>query len=130
MSKRVLVFGCGGQLGVELMHVLKGRGYDVTGFDRAGVDVTDAAKVEHTLAQLDPAIVVNSAAYNQVDLAEKDPTAAYAGNALAVRNIAMACRQMDARLIHFSTDYVFDGTLGRPYTEEDATHPTGAYAVS
>lgn len=130
MSKKVLVFGCGGQLGVELMRVFQDRGYAVTGFDRAGVDVTDAGKVEQTLARLDPAVVVNAAAYNQVDLAEKDPGAAFQGNALAVRNIAMACRQIDARLIHFSTDYVFDGTLGRPYTEEDATHPTGAYAVS
>ncbi len=130
MSKKVLVFGCGGQLGVELMRVFRNGGYTVTGFDRAGVDVTDAGKVEHTLAEIDPAIVVNAAAYNQVDLAEKDPASAYNGNALAVRNIALACRQIDARLIHFSTDYVFDGTLGRPYTEEDHTHPTGAYAVS
>jgi dTDP-4-dehydrorhamnose reductase len=65
-----------------------------------------------------------------VDVAEKEPEAAFAGNALAVRNLAVACRQTDARFVHFSTDYVFDGSLGRPYTEEDATHPLGAYAVS
>ena len=73
---------------------------------------------------------MNAAAYNQVDVAEREPQAAYAANALAVRNLAMACRQMDAKLVHFSTDYVFDGTANRPYTEEDRPHPLGAYAVS
>src|SRR6202035_194808 len=72
----------------------------------------------------------NAAAYNQVDVAEREPQAAYLANALAVRNLALACRQIDARLVHYSTDYVFDGTLGRPYEETDATHPLGAYAVS
>src|SRR5579864_2355963 len=86
--------------------------------------------VERAVAQVDPAIVVNAAAYNQVDVAENEPLAAYQANALAVRNIAMACRQVDAQLVHYSTDYVFDGTAGRPYKEEDPTHPTGAYAVS
>jgi dTDP-4-dehydrorhamnose reductase len=65
-----------------------------------------------------------------VDVAEREPQAAYMANALAVRNLAVACRQIDARLVHYSTDYVFDGTLGRPYHETDATHPLGAYAVS
>jgi dTDP-4-dehydrorhamnose reductase len=74
--------------------------------------------------------VVNAAAYNQVDVAEKEPLAAYQVNALAVRNLAVACRQIDALLVHFSTDYVFDGTKGSPYVETDATHPLGAYAVS
>ena len=65
-----------------------------------------------------------------MDVAEREPQAAFLANALGVRNLAMACRQVDARLVHFSTDYVFDGTAGRPYTEEDPTHPLGAYAVS
>jgi dTDP-4-dehydrorhamnose reductase len=130
MSKRAVVFGRGGQLGVELVKVFSQRGYEVTGFDRAAVDVTDASLVEQTLAKLDPSVVLNAAAYNQVDVAETEPQAALAGNALAVRNLALACRQVDARLVHFSTDYVFDGTATRPYTEEDATHPLGAYAVS
>ncbi len=130
MRKRAVVFGRGGQLGVELVKVFSQRGYEVTGFDRTAVDVTDAALVEQTLAQLDPSVVLNAAAYNQVDVAEKEPQAAFAGNALAVRNLALACRQMDAKLVHFSTDYVFDGTSSHSYTEEDPTHPLGAYAVS
>jgi dTDP-4-dehydrorhamnose reductase len=75
-------------------------------------------------------VVVNTAAYNMVDVAENEPLAAFQVNALAVRNIALACRQAGAKLVHFGTDYVFDGTKGRAYTEEDTPHPLGAYAVS
>jgi dTDP-4-dehydrorhamnose reductase len=128
--ERVVIFGSGGQLGVELKAVFTARGYDVTGFERTTADITDQGRVERCLAQYDPSIVVNAAAYNQVDVAEKEPLAAFLVNALAVRNLAMACRQADARLVHFSTDYVFDGLAGRAYAEEDATHPMGAYAVS
>jgi len=128
--KRAAIFGCAGQLGVELVAEFRTRGYEVAGFDRSSVDITDSALVERTLAQLDPAIVINAAAYNQVDVAEKEPLAAFQGNALAVRNLAVACCQMDAHLVHFSTDYVFDGRAGRAYREEDATCPLGAYAVS
>ncbi len=100
------------------------------GFDRAAADIRDSAKLERTLAEIDPQAVFNAAAYNQVDVAEREPLAAYEANGLGVRNLALACRQSDARLIHFSTDYVFDGNLGRPYRENDPTHPQGAYAVS
>lgn len=128
--RKVVVFGSRGQLGVELVRVLTERSYTVVGFERSSVDITDAAAVEHTLAREDPAIVVNSAAYNQVDVAENEPVPAFMANGLAVRNLAMACRQLDARFVHFSTDYVFDGTAGRPYTENDRPHPLGAYGVS
>ena len=90
----------------------------------------NAARVEHAIATACPDLVLNATAYNMVDVAEREPEAAFAGNALAVRSLALACRQADARFVHFSTDYVFDGTLGRPYIEEDATHPVGAYGVS
>jgi dTDP-4-dehydrorhamnose reductase len=126
----VVIFGSRGQLGVELVREFSGRGYDVIGFDRASVDIGDAVKVERTLAQADPAVVINSAAYNQVDVAENEPLPAFVANGLAVRNLAMACRQLDAQFVHFSTDYVFDGTAGRAYMEEDEPHPLGAYAVS
>ena len=106
------------------------RGYEVRRLERAALDICDSDKVERAVAEFDPAAVFNAAAYNQVDVAERDPLAAYESNALGVRNMAIACRQNDARLIHFSTDYVFDGTLGRPYVETDSTHPLGAYAVS
>lgn len=130
MAAKAIVFGKGGQLGTELVRVLSERNYHVSKFDRSEVDVTNASKVEHVIATTMPSVVINATAYNMVDVAEREPENAYAGNALAVRNIALACRQADAQLVHFSTDYVFDGRAGRPYTEEDRPHPLGAYAVS
>lgn len=130
MSKNVVVFGAAGQLGVELVRVLNERGYAVHPFNRASVDITNLPLLEQTLAPLDPKAVINAAAYNQVDVAEQEPQAAYNANGLGVRNLAVACRQLDALLVHFSTDYVFDGQLGRPYVEDDRPRPLGAYAVS
>ncbi|HZL56587.1 MAG TPA: dTDP-4-dehydrorhamnose reductase [Bryobacteraceae bacterium] len=130
MVKRAAVFGAFGQLGVELCAELRHRGYEVGAFERARLDITNAEQVEKAIAELDPSVVFNAAAYNQVDVAEREPMAALEANGLAVRNLALACRQNDARLVHFSTDYVFDGTLGKPYVETDAVHPLGAYAVS
>jgi dTDP-4-dehydrorhamnose reductase len=130
MSRRAVVFGASGQLAIELVRELKSRRYNVTGFSREDVDIADRAAVERSLTELDPQVVFNAAAYNQVDVAENEPQAAYLVNALAVRNLALACRQIDARLVHFSTDYVFDGAARHPYAEDDPPHPLGAYAVS
>ena len=130
MTLRAAVVGSGGQLGSELLLELRSRGYEAIGWDRSQLDITDGAQVERVVASWDPQVVFNAAAYNQVDVAEREPQPAYLVNGLAVRNLALACRQLDARLVHFSTDYVFDGTAGRTYTESDATHPLGAYGVS
>jgi dTDP-4-dehydrorhamnose reductase len=130
MNRRAVVFGAVGQLGVELVRELKQRSYSVGAWDRGQADITDANAVERAIAGFDPQVVFNAAAYNQVDVAEQEPQAAYAVNALAVRNLALACRQVDARLVHFSTDYVFDGAARHPYVEDDPPHPLGAYAVS
>lgn len=127
---KVAVFGSEGQLGIELVHVFRERGHEVSGFSRRDVDILDAAHVEARLALIDADIVLNAAAYNKVDVAETEPQVAYAVNGLAVRNLAVACRQLDARLVHFSTDYVFDGMAERPYREEDAVRPLSAYGVS
>lgn len=130
MSRTAVVFGASGQLGVELVRELNVRRYAVTGWERSQVDITNAAAVERALARSEADVVFNTAAYNQVDVAEKEPQAAFLVNGLAVRNVALACRQIDARLVHFSTDYVFDGRSRQPYVEDDPTHPLGAYAVS
>ena len=106
-APRAVIFGCRGQLGVELVREFESRGYDVTGFGRTSVDITDRERIEHSLASIDPQVVLNSAAYNQVDVAEREPQAALAANALGVRNLAIACRQIDASFVHFSRDYVF-----------------------
>ena len=130
MQRKVMIFGSGGQLGVELCGEFGRRGFDVRPFNRQSLDVTDSLRVEEVISQASPDVVINSAAYNQVDIAEKEPLAAYQANALAIRNLAMACRQSGAKLVHYSTDYVFDGTKGSAYIETDQPHPLGAYGVS
>lgn len=115
---------------MELCAELRRRGYEVRACERGQPDICNGEAVERAVAEFAPSVVFNPAAYNQVDVAEREPMAAFEANALGVRNIALACRQNDARLVHFSTDYVFDGRLGRPYVETDPTHPLGAYAVS
>ena len=130
MQRKVIVFGGGGQLGFELCREFKERGWSVLRFDRQALDITDATAVEKVISEADPQAVINSAAYNQVDIAESEPLGAYQVNALAVRNFALACRQCGAQLVHFSTDYVFDGRKGSPYTESDMPRPLGAYGVS
>ena len=130
MQRRVIVFGGGGQLGIELCQEFERRQWAVQRFDRPRLDITNATAVERAIAEADPQVVMNAAAYNQVDIAESEPSTAFAANALAVRNLAVGCRQTGARLVHYSTDYVFDGTKSSPYTETDAPHPLGAYAVS
>jgi dTDP-4-dehydrorhamnose reductase len=130
MSRKAIIFGGAGQLGFEIQREFAARGYTVFSYERSGVDITDAAMVERVIATSEAELVLNSAAYNMVDVAENEPQAAYEVNALAVRNMAVACRQSGAKLVHFSTDYVFDGTKGSPYTEEDRPHPLNAYAVS
>jgi dTDP-4-dehydrorhamnose reductase len=130
MNKRVAIFGSGGQLGVELCREFENRGWNIVRFDRQSLDITDPALVESALAESDPEVVINAAAYNQVDVAEREPQAAFNANALGVRNLAMACRQTVARFVHFSTDSDVDGKKGSPYVETDQPHPLGAYAVS
>jgi len=130
MTRKAVVFGSAGQLGSELVKELARRGYAVFPFDRNKVDITQAAQVEATLQRYEPDVVVNAAAYNHVDVAEAEPAAAYQVNALAVRHMAVVCRQMDCLLVHFSTDYVFDGRTNRPYREEDRPRPLSAYGVS
>jgi dTDP-4-dehydrorhamnose reductase len=125
-----VVFGAAGQLGAELVTALRERGFDVDAWDRKDVDITEASAVENALARADAEFVFNAASYNQVDVSEREPQLAFLVNALAVRNLAQVCRQVDARLVHFSTDYVFDGFARHPYAEDDPTHPLGAYAVS
>ena len=128
--QKVAILGGGGQLGVELTALFRQSGYETASFDRSKLDITDASAVGQALTLSKPKVVLNAAAYNQVDLAEQEPLQAFQINALAVRNLAVACRQIDAKLVHFSTDYVFDGLAQRAYREDDATHPLSSYAVS
>ncbi|MHC4428054.1 MAG: dTDP-4-dehydrorhamnose reductase [Planctomycetota bacterium] len=94
------------------------------------LDVTDAAAVETRLESLQPSVVINATGYTDVDEAEREPEAADLVNRQGPANLAAACEMVDALLVHYSTDYVFDGTLDRPYQPDDRPHPINAYGRS
>lgn len=123
----VLVTGAGGQLGRELCRADWDEGVTVTGLARADLDITDADAVTERLDALAPDVVVNAAAYTAVDLAESEPDLARLVNADAVGHLARWVEHADARLVHFSTDYVFDGTKDGWYVETDPVAPLGVY---
>ena len=120
------MLGAGGQLGSELARIL-GPGSGVT---RHEVSVTDRDSVDRLMRDRRPEIVFNCAAYNAVDLAETETDMAYAVNAEGPANVANACASHGARLVHFSTNFVFDGALNRPYAETDPPAPLSVYAAS
>lgn len=126
---RVLVVGAGGRLGSAIARGFAGWA-EVTGTARADLDVRDRRAVVDLAGSIGPAAIVNCTAFNDVDGAEDDPGQALAVNAFAVRHLAEAARLCGAALVHFSTDFVFDGTADRPYVEEDRPNPLGVYAGS
>jgi dTDP-4-dehydrorhamnose reductase len=127
---RLFVTGSGGQLGHDLALYATARGDDVVAADRALVDVTDRDAVLGAITSFRPDAVVNCAAWTAVDACESDSERAFVNNGLAVRWIAEACDRVGAHLVHMSTDYVFDGTLDRPYHEWDVTDPQSVYGTS
>jgi dTDP-4-dehydrorhamnose reductase len=102
----------------------------VTALDHAHVELTDVARMREALAALRPEIVVNAAAFHNVPRCETEPATAFAVNAIAPRELARLCTELGARLVHVSTDYVFDGRKGAPYVETDAPNPLNVYATS
>jgi dTDP-4-dehydrorhamnose reductase len=121
---RWLVTGARGQLGSHLLDLLGGA---AIGLAHADLDITSAAAVSDAVREARPEVVVNAAAYTAVDAAETDEAAAYDVNATAVANLATACAATGARLLHVSTDYVFDGTASHPYRPDDPTGPRTVY---
>ncbi|MEZ5342988.1 MAG: dTDP-4-dehydrorhamnose reductase [Acidimicrobiales bacterium] len=126
-STRVVITGVRGQLGAELMRTEWPGGFDVIGVDRQAVDLSQPDSVAAKIAALRPSIIVNCAAYTQVDQAEIDEELASIVNATAVSELARVADELDALLIQISTDYVFDGAKDGWYVESDPTGPTGAY---
>ena len=125
----VLVTGAGGQLATELVRSATVHAR-VTALTAEELDITDAARVAAEIAGRRPAVVFNAAAYTAVDLAEREPDAADRVNHHAVRALAESCAAAGARLVHVSTDYVFDGRGHRPYRTDDATNPLSVYGRS
>jgi dTDP-4-dehydrorhamnose reductase len=126
---RVLVTGARGQVGAEVARLLGGRA-EVLARDRGSLDLADAAAVARAIREARPAVVVNAAAYTAVDRAESEPSLADAVNGVAPGVMAEECRRLGALLLHFSTDYVFDGTKSSPWVEGDATGPVNVYGRS
>lgn len=128
MNRRILIFGATGMLGRAVAREAASMAdMDVRGMGSAECDVTNEEEVLRTVRSTRPAIIVNCAAYTAVDAAEDNPGAADKLNHIAPRNIALAAKEVDALLIHISTDYVFDGRSSRPYREDDATNPVSVY---
>jgi dTDP-4-dehydrorhamnose reductase len=124
---RVLLAGAGGQLGLELASILPERDHEVVALDRRGLDVADPEAVEGAVDEHEPEMVINAAAYTNVDGCEDETGLAYAVNALGPRNLAQACERRGCALLHVSTNYVFDGENGRPYEPFDSPNPISAY---
>jgi dTDP-4-dehydrorhamnose reductase len=124
---RWLVTGAAGMLGRDLTELLRIQGADFTPLTRADLDVTDPAAVAKAVSAVRPDVVVNCAAWTAVDAAEEHEAAALAINGQGAANLAAACAEAGAFLIHPSTDYVFDGHAATPYAEDAPTDPAGAY---
>jgi dTDP-4-dehydrorhamnose reductase len=125
----ILVIGARGQLGFELARVLPAHG-EVIALDRTQLDLGNADAICERLRALRPALVVNAAAYTAVDQAEGEPEQAETINARAPAILAEEAKRLDALLIHYSTDYVFDGTAAAPYSEDAPTRPLSIYGAS
>lgn len=130
--RRIVLFGISGQVGSRLMTTLVDAGYEVTGLDRRTLDFTTATAKEIAvkLRAIEPHLVINAAAYTAVDAAENEAALAHRINAEIPEIIAHTCAEQSVPLIHFSTDYVFDGARGAPYAEDATPHPVNAYAHS
>jgi dTDP-4-dehydrorhamnose reductase len=129
MTPKVLVVGAAGQLGSAMVRRLSHE-TTVVGLTRRDLDLTNHAAVATIVARERPAVILNCAAYNAVDQAEDAVADALAVNAFVPQSLARAARAVDATLVHYSTDFVFDGHASRPYTESDAPNPQSVYGQS
>lgn len=125
---KIAVIGADGQLGSDLMKTLCRD--DVIPLFYPDFDVTLPGETRQKLERLGADVVINTAAYHRVDACEDNPATSFLVNSVAVRDLALAARELGFVLVHFSTDYVFDGRKGRPYVEEDPPHPLNVYGVS
>ena len=127
---KILIIGSKGQLGSELVRECKRNDFSFLALDLPEFDITDPSCIEKTLAEFKPSIILNASAYANVDEAETDPEIAFSVNSDGPANLAASCHKKKLPIIHISTDYVFDGSKGRPYAETDPVSPIGAYGKS
>jgi len=127
---KILLFGGSGQLGYELKKRAEDLHFTLVSPVTKEVNITESEQVRHLAESIKPDVIINSAAYTAVDKAEQERDNAFAVNADGAKFVAEACQQVGARLIHISTDYVFDGLLGRPLKEDDPVNPVSVYGKS
>ena len=127
---KVLVTGVKGQLGYDVVKHCKENSIEVQGIDKDEADITNEAQIKQYIKDYDPDIVIHCAAYTAVDKAETDKDLCYKINVLGTRYIAEACRDIDAVMMYFSTDYVFQGDGESFYKEDDPVHPSSEYGLT
>jgi dTDP-4-dehydrorhamnose reductase len=126
---KIVILGAGGRLGAALVREYRDK-FDVAGFNHTQLDLSDLGAVREKLLKASFDVLINAAGFTKVDLCETQPDRAFLINAEAPRVVAEICDEKNARLIHFSTDYVFDGAKREPYTEEDEANPISVYGES
>jgi dTDP-4-dehydrorhamnose reductase len=129
MRMKILITGKNGQLGYELAEMFRHIG-DVVALDRNELDLAKPETIAAKVAEIKPGLILNAGAYTAVDLAEKEPDAAVAINAIAPGVLAEEANRLGVPIVHYSTDYVFDGAAATPYVETDRTGPLGVYGKS
>lgn len=127
--KKILILGSKGQVGWELRRTLAPLG-QIIAHDRTTLDLSCPTSLSRKIQEIQPQVIVNAAAYTAVDKAETDQETCYAINAKAPQQLAQEAKNLQALLIHYSTDYVFDGKSAHPYKEQDSTNPQNIYAKS
>ncbi len=125
---KIAIIGADGQLGTDISNALDGAGHDVVRLTIENIDISDFNSTEGALKSAAPELVINTAAFHQVEKCEDEPETAFRVNALGSLNLAKVCNGLDAALMHISTDYVFDGEKRAPYVETDKPLPLNVYA--
>jgi len=144
MTMRVAIIGSNGQLGYDLQRLLSGGGsgpatqqamhhegaWQVIPLTHQDIEITNPGAVDNVLGGIHPHVVINTAAYHRVEDCEAEYARAFQVNGIGARNLAQTCQKLGATLVHITTDYVFDGTKGEPYLEDDAPNPVNTYGVT
>ena len=124
---KIAVIGGNGQLGADVIAEFRKDGHEVRSLNHAEIELSEAGSVSRAIRQVCPDIIVNTAAMHHVENCELDPLRAFEVNGIGSRNLAQIAQELDAILVHISTDYVFDGSKRSPYVEEDAPRPLNSY---
>ena len=127
---RVAVIGSSGQLGGHLVRILNDKKYDVISLPHADIECGDSESVQAVLGSIEPEVVINCAAFTDVDMCQKNPVEAFRVNALGALYVAQACARVGSLCVYISTDFVFDGEKGKPYMEDDCPNPVNVYGAS